>query len=73
MTVSTLAAPTSAHFELRFQPLCEGVPPFAFPCDAAGHVDMDALTDATREKYLYARTVVGRVFQRPAVAVSALR
>jgi hypothetical protein len=40
---------------------------YAFPCDAAGHVDLDALSDRARINYLYARTVVGREFAVPAV------
>jgi hypothetical protein len=43
----------------------------AFPCDAAGQVDMDALSDAAREHYLYARAVVGREYAAPAVIDTA--
>ena len=55
-------------FELLGSPsLVEAGRACAFPCDAAGHVDMDALSDTARENYLYARTVVGREFSIPAV------
>ena len=37
----------------------------SFPCDAAGHVDMDALSERERTSYLYARAVIGREFSRP--------
>jgi len=56
-----------ANFELRFRSLHEEGCTYAFPCDAAGHVDMDALSDTARDKYLFARTVVGREFSIPAV------
>ena len=35
-----------ANYELRFQSLPDAGRAYVFPCDAAGHVDMDALTDA---------------------------
>lgn len=54
-------------YELRFAPLQGAGPSCRFPCDAAGHVDMDALSDKVRELYLYARTVVGREYSMPAV------
>jgi hypothetical protein len=57
-------------YELRYQSLFNAGRAYAFPCDAAGHVDMDSLSDAARENYLYARTVVGREFATPSVIVS---
>ena len=39
--------------ELRFQSLFDAGRSYAFPCDAAGRVDMDALSDKARENYLY--------------------
>lgn len=54
-------------FELRFQSLFHDGRALAFPCDAKGQVDMDALTERARHNYLYARTVVGREFATPAV------
>ena len=71
--LNTLQMVTSeaADYELRFQSLFDAGRAYAFPCDAAGHVDMDALSDAARDNYLYARTVVGREFALPAVMVSA--
>jgi hypothetical protein len=55
------------NFELRFQSLFDAGRGYAFPCDAAGHVDMDALGERARNRYLYARTVVGREFFMPKV------
>jgi hypothetical protein len=70
MDKSQMVSSEPADYELRFLPLVEAGRAYAFPCDAAGHVDMDALSDTAREDYLYARTVVGREFSIPAVMVS---
>ena len=45
---------------------------FAFPCDAQGHVDLDALGPRALDNYLYARTVVGFEFACPAIELWAL-
>ena len=54
-------------FQLRFQPLFDAGLAYAFPCDAVGHVDMDALSERARNNYLYARTVVGSEMSCPKV------
>jgi hypothetical protein len=56
-----------SNFQLLFQPLFDTAYCYTFPCDANGHVDMDALSERARNSYLYARTVVGRVFSIPKV------
>ena len=61
------------RYELRFQSLLDAKLSYAFPCDAAGHVDMDSLSDAARNDYLYARAVVGCELQAPAVLPSVER
>jgi hypothetical protein len=68
-TMNTAPLPLCAAgaFELRFQSLFHEGRALAFPCDAHGQVDMDALTERARHNYLYARTVVGREFATPAV------
>ena len=71
MNPSQLGACPSTHCELRFQSLFDAGLSYAFPCDASGRVDMDALSDQARADYLYARAVIGREFSRPAVMVSA--
>ena len=58
-------------FELRFQSLFNQGRAMAFPCDAQGHVDLDTLSEAARENYFYARTVVGREYALPAVMPAA--
>ena len=59
--------PDAKCYELRFRSLFDEGRAFAFPCDAAGHVDIDALSDRARLNYLYARTVIGREVAMPAV------
>lgn len=54
-------------FELRFQSLFHEGRGLAFPCDATGHVNLDALTERARSNYFFARSVIGRDFATPAV------
>lgn len=65
-------AQTSCAYELRFRSLFVEGRAFAFPCDAAGHVDMDSLTQRALNNYLYARSVIGREVAMPAVQPSSL-
>ena len=53
--------------ELRFHPLGEEGGGYAFPCDANGQVDLDALSDSARNDYLFARAFRGRAFRDPTV------
>ena len=39
---------------------------YTFPCDEAGHVPMDELSERARSNYLFARAMVGRDYA-PAV------
>ena len=55
------------HYELRFRSLFDEGRRFAFPCDARGRVDMDAMTERARLNYFYARAVIGRELSMPAV------
>jgi hypothetical protein len=51
----------SSRFELHFDALrSRTARGFAFPCDARGNVDLDALSDTLRQCYLYAHTLIGR-------------
>jgi hypothetical protein len=52
-------------FELRFQSLFNAGRSLAFPCDAAGQVDMDELPARARNNYLFARALIGRDFAVP--------
>jgi hypothetical protein len=56
-----------AEYELRFQSFSDPARALAFPCDASGRVDMDALCSRTRNNYLYARAVMGWEFSQPSV------
>jgi hypothetical protein len=57
--------------ELRFRSLFDGGRALAFPCDAQGRVDLDALSERARTNYLYARGLVGRDFAYPSVQPQA--
>ena len=59
-------------FQLRFQSLFDPGRGFAFPCDAQGHVDLDALSEKARNNYLYARAMVGRELATPRVEPTEL-
>jgi hypothetical protein len=57
----------AAGFELRFRSLFNEGRGLTFPCDAAGHVDLDRLSEQARNNYFYARSLIGRDFAMPAV------
>lgn len=59
--------PDRRHYELRFQSLFDTGRAYAFECDAAGHVDLDALSARAKLNYLYARGAIGREFSMPEV------
>jgi hypothetical protein len=58
---------TITPFQLRFRSLFESGRGYAFPCDRAGRVDLDQLSERARNNYLYARAMVGRELAQPAV------
>lgn len=60
----------NASYEIRFQSLFHEGRALCFPCDAQGHVPLDALSDRARDNYLYARAVVGREYAHPSVRPS---
>jgi len=57
----------SSQFEIRFQSLFNEGRGLAFPCDATGHVNLDALPEKGRTNYLFARAMVGREYAMPKV------
>jgi hypothetical protein len=63
----SMAALEAPAFQLRFGSLLHGGRALAFPCDAGGRVDLDALSPRALGNYLYARAMIGREFRRPAV------
>ena len=54
-------------FELRFDSLFHADRALSFPCDRSGAVDINALSERVRNNYLFARALVGREFDAPAV------
>lgn len=58
------------RFEIRFPSLFQEGRALAFPCDAAGHVDLDTMTERARNNYLFAHAMVGREFASPKVLVT---
>lgn len=60
------------QFQLRFQSLFQAGRGFAFPCDASGQVDLDQMSERTRNNYFYARAMVGRELAVPAVETALL-
>jgi len=57
----------SLQFEIRFQSLFHEGRGMAFPCDAAGRVDLEALSERGRSNYFFARAMVGREYATPSV------
>jgi hypothetical protein len=70
--VTTFDCQAAAEFELRFRSLFDEGRGYSFPCDAAGHVDIDALSDGARNNYFFAHTVIGRDVAMPAVLPRAM-
>lgn len=69
--MTTLTAVSSSSpllsFEVRFAHLFRPGRSLAFPCDCAGHVEMDALSERARANYLFARAMVGRDLALPCI------
>ena len=64
---SITASSYAEQFELRFSSLFDEGRGLAFPCDSAGHVDLDRLSDRARANYYFARSTIGREYTCPAV------
>lgn len=73
MNTHSHQAQPGTRYELRFQSLFNEGRGYAFPCDADGQVDLDALSERLRNTYLFARTIVGRDLAAPAVRLSTLQ
>ena len=64
---TSITRQASADFELRFRSLFDEGRGYSFPCDAAGNVDIDALSEVARNNYFFAHSVIGRDVATPAV------
>lgn len=64
--------PTCADFEVRFDDLFHSGRWLTFPCDAQGRVDIDAMSERSRNNYLYARAMIGREYSAPVIFAQAL-
>ena len=67
MDLPQLRAESTVAYELRFDSLFHEGRALVFPCDEAGRVDLDALSERARQFYLYARRAVGREYGFPKV------
>ncbi|NPC54888.1 hypothetical protein [Caenimonas soli] len=56
-----------ATFQLRFRSLVGEANEVTCPCDAAGHVVMDEMSERARSSYLFARAMVGRFYAPPEI------
>ena len=55
------------RLELRFESLFRQGTGLSFPCDSAGQVDVDALSERARANYHRAHAGVGREFAYPTI------
>lgn len=67
MFVQSAASQGHGPHQLNFHSLFEARRGYAFPCDEAGQVDMDAMSERQRNNYLYARALMGREVAYPVV------
>ena len=56
--------------EIRYQSLFDSGRALTFPCDAAGRVPLDLLSERALANYLFARAAVGREYACPCVTPS---
>ena len=61
------SATSGSGFQLCFRSMYNTGHGYAFPCDAHGLVNLDALPEKALSNYLFARGLIGREFLTPAV------
>lgn len=66
---STINSQLDRRYELHFQTLLRPGRSWAFSCDAEGNVDMNVMTERSRNNYLFARALVGIDLDTPRVRV----
>ena len=67
MSMTSTTAATSLPFEVWFESLFNSGRGLAFPCDEAGLVDINSLSERGRSNYLFARSMLGREYAMPRV------
>jgi hypothetical protein len=67
MNITATPSSGATRYELRYTGLFNAGRGFAFPCDANGYVELDDLSDRSRNNYFYARSVIGRELSTPQV------
>jgi hypothetical protein len=72
IAVTLPVAESIARYELRFQSLFHSGRALSFPCDRAGEVHWDSMTDGARASFLRAQGSVGREWASPAVQLTDL-
>lgn len=70
MRTDPLHAASSPYY-LFFGGLFPTVRSLLIPCDAAGRVAMDDLSERARDNYLFARAVVGCDYRTPVVVAAS--
>ncbi|MFZ2649742.1 MAG: hypothetical protein WA210_06510 [Burkholderiaceae bacterium] len=70
--MTTSLSTAAQAFEVRYASLFVPGRALAFPCDARGRVDLDALSDRSRLNYFFARAMVGRDYSLPCVSHSEM-
>jgi len=65
------SSPAQAAYELYFPSLSLSCHALSFPCDEAGHVRLDELSERARNNYLFARTLMGHDYGLPLVTIAA--
>ena len=65
--MSNAPAASSSAFEVWFASLFNEGRGMVFPCDEAGHVEIDALSERSRSNYLFARAMMGREYASPRI------
>ncbi len=56
-----------AGYELCFRPLSHNSQGYSFPCDANGQVNLDNMSEPSRNAYFFARVVIGHQLAAPEV------
>lgn len=70
--MSTPRTPEPERYQLCFRSLSSEGRGLRFPCDAAGHIAFDRLSDRARNDYFFARIAVGRAYASPTVETTPL-